>query len=63
MFNKEFIFSKKVDSKYGKILWNAYKNRTKGDYEAFVLFSTDEVELMLVEMVDFIEEINSILKK
>lgn len=62
-FNKEFISNKQVDSKYGKILWNAYKNRTKGDYEAFVLFSTDQVELMLIEMIDFIEEIKSILKK
>ena len=54
--------SKKVDSKYGKILWNAYKNRIKGDYEALVLFSIDEVESMLIEMVDFIEEIRSLLK-
>jgi len=62
-FNKEFVLSKKVDSKYAKILWNAYKNRTKGDYEAFILFSTNEVELMLIEMVDFIEEIKSLLKE
>lgn len=62
-FNKEFILSKKVDSKYAKILWNAYKNITKGDYEAFVLFSTDEVELLLTEMVDFIEKIRIIVKK
>ena len=62
-FNKEFVLSKRVDSKYGKILRNSYQNRTKGDYEPFVLFSIDEVELMLCEMVDFIEEIRSILKK
>ena len=62
-FNKEFIFSKKVDSKFGQILKDGYLNRTKGDYEAFVLFSTDEVELMLTEMVDFIEEVRSLLKK
>lgn len=30
-FNKEYIASKKVDSKYGKILRNAYQNRTKGE--------------------------------
>ena len=62
-FNKEFIFNKKVDPKFGKILKEGYKNRTKGDYEAFVLFSSAEVELMLTEMVEFIEEIKSILKK
>ena len=38
-FNKEFISSKKVDSKFGKILRNAFQNRTKGDYDAFINFS------------------------
>lgn len=62
-FNKEFISSKKVDSKYGKILRNAYQNRTKGDYDAFINFSIVEVESMLNEMVDFIEEIKIIIDK
>lgn len=62
-FNKEFISNKKVDPKYGRILRNAFQNRTKGDYDAFVLFSTIEVESMLNEMVDFIEEIRFLLKK
>lgn len=62
-FNKEFISNKKVDSKYGKILRNAYQNRTKGDYDAFANFSTIEVESMLSDMVDFIEEIEMILPK
>lgn len=60
-FNKEYIASKKVDSKYGKILRNSYQNRTKGDYDAFVSFST--IEFMLSEMADFIEEIKKILDK
>lgn len=62
-FNKEYIASKKVDSKYGKILRNAYQHRTKGDYDAFVNFSMIEVEFMLTEMTDFIEEIQRILDK
>ena len=45
------------------MLKKAYQNRTKGDYEAFVLFSDDEVEVMLIELVEFIEEVKSILKK
>ncbi|MEI8114880.1 MAG: HEPN domain-containing protein [Bacteroidia bacterium] len=60
-FNKEFIANSKVDPKYGKILRNAYQNRTKGDYDAFVNFSTNEVESMLNEMVDFINEIHNLL--
>lgn len=62
-FNKEYISTKKLDSKYGKILRNAYQNRTKGDYDAFVSFSKNEVEYMLSEMTDFIEEIKRLLEK
>jgi len=62
-FNQEFIASKKVETKYGKILRNAYQNRTKGDYDAFVNFSKNEVESMLEEMSDFIAEIKKILDK
>ena len=56
-FNKNFIRDGLIDSKYGEIVKNAYKNRTKGDYDAFVLFEKDDVMLMLSEMRDFIEEI------
>ncbi len=62
-FNKEYISTKKLDYKYGKILKNAYQNRTKGDYDAFVSFSRVEVEYMLSEMTDFIEEIKKLLEK
>lgn len=61
-FNKEFISTKRIDSRFGKILRNAYQNRTKGDYDAFVSFSKEEVELMLSEMNDFIEEIKRFLE-
>lgn len=62
-FNKEFIVSKKADSKFGKILRNAYQNRTKGDYDAFISFSKIEVESMLSEMSDFIDEIKRLIGK
>jgi uncharacterized protein (UPF0332 family) len=62
-FNKEFIASKKLDSKLGKILRNAYQNRTKGDYDAFVIFSQQEVEVMLDEMEIFIAEIQNVLNE
>lgn len=38
-FNKEFIASQKVNNLLGKIIRNAYQNRTKGDYDAFVTFT------------------------
>ena len=60
-FNKEFISNKKLDSRFGKILRNAFQNRTKGDYDAFTIFNQQEVDNMLSEMVEFIEEIKTIL--
>lgn len=55
-FNKEFVAVGKVDKKFGKIFRNAFQNRTKGDYDAFVEFSLEEVEVMHLEMIDFIHE-------
>lgn len=60
-FNKEFIAIKRIDSRFGRILRNAFQNRTKGDYDAFVSFTKPEVEFMLSEMIDFIEEIKKYL--
>ena len=62
-FNREYIASKKIDSIFGKILRNAFQNRTKGDYDAFISFSKSEVELMLDEMIVFIERIKNVLNK
>jgi uncharacterized protein (UPF0332 family) len=62
-FNKEFILTGKADSKYGKILRNAFQNRTKGDYDAFISFSVTETESMLKEMADFTEKIKKFLKE
>jgi len=60
-FNKEYIATKKLDAKFGKILRNSFQNRTKGDYDAFASFTQQEVEIMLNEMGEFIEEIKKIL--
>jgi len=60
-FNKEYIVTKRLDPQFGKILRNAFHNRTKGDYDAFIDFSKNEVDLMLIEMTDFIHEIKKLL--
>jgi len=56
-FNKNFIYTGKVDTRYGKTLSNAYKNRKRGDYDAFVSFDFEEVRLMKSEMMEFIHAI------
>ena len=62
-FNREYIASKRLDPRFGKILRNAFQNRTKGDYDAFIDFPRNEVDLMLTEMADFIKEIKRLLPK
>ena len=54
-FNKEFVASHQVEIKYGKIIRRAYQNRTKGDYDAFVVFSFEELERMLVSFTNKIK--------
>ena len=60
-FNKYFVSTHITDARYGKILRDAFRNRTKGDYDAFIEFSPDMVSLMLVEMDQFIEEVGRLL--
>ena len=60
-FNNKFIRTGKIEKKYGQILRDAYKNRTKGDYDTFVKFELEEVNLMYSELIDFIKEIERII--
>ncbi len=62
-FNKEFIATGILEKRFGKILRNAFQNRTKGDYDAFVDFEIDEVEIMHIEMIDFIKAVKELIKK
>ncbi len=61
-FNKNFIHTGIIDSKYGKILNKAFNRRTKGDYDSFVEFEKEVVVEMLNEMKDFISEIKTHIK-
>lgn len=61
-FNREYVASGILDKRFGKILRNAYQNRTKGDYDAFVSFDTEEVIEMHNEMIDFIKTIEKLIE-
>lgn len=61
-FNKEFIASERLAKKYGRILRIVYQNRTKGDYDAYIDFTEDEVELLFSEMKDFIGRIETLIQ-
>jgi uncharacterized protein (UPF0332 family) len=60
-FNKEFVSTKKVNQDTGWALKKAYGNRTKGDYDLFISFEKEEVDLMLHELKNFISEIETLL--
>ena len=60
-FNQSFIKTQKIEVKYGKIIRDAFKNRSDGDYAPFILFSKDDVKDMQKDMIDFIERIKTYL--
>ena len=56
-FNQNFIKTNLLEVKYGKILRDAYKNRSDGDYAPFILFEKADVLEMQSDMIDFIERL------
>jgi uncharacterized protein (UPF0332 family) len=62
-FNQTFIKTGQIEVKYGKIIRDAYKNRSDGDYAPFISFSKEDVQEMQADMIDFIERMNSFLSR
>ena len=62
-FNQTFIKTRKIEVMYGKILRDAFKNRSDGDYAPFVSFSREDVIDMQNDMIDFIERIRLYISK
>src|ERR1035437_10299126 len=62
-FNKNFIHSGLIDTKFGIILRKAANRRTKSDYESYVEYDKEIILEMFDEMKEFILEIEMFLKK
>lgn len=60
-FNQTFVKPGLIEIKYGKILREAFKNRSDGDYAPFIQFEKDDVLDMQSDMIDFVERIKSFL--
>jgi uncharacterized protein (UPF0332 family) len=60
-FNKEFLWTGKVEQNFGKILMRAYESRTTGDYDTFVEFEKNDVVQLFEEMKQFIARIEKLL--
>ena len=61
-FNKEFIRTGLIEKEFGRILRDAFENRTSGDYDSFVIFDHTEVELLFTDMKSFIEQIEVFIR-
>jgi uncharacterized protein (UPF0332 family) len=61
-FNKDFIRTELIAKEYGRILRDAYENRTSGDYDSFVVFNHSEVLLLFSDMKYFIEQIEIFIR-
>ncbi|KAF0152902.1 MAG: hypothetical protein FD143_830 [Ignavibacteria bacterium] len=61
-FNKNFIHTRIINERFGKIISRAFNRRTKSDYDTYVNYDKSEAEEMFSEMKDFVTEIKRILK-
>lgn len=61
-FNKEFIRTGLIEKEFGRILRDAFENRTSGDYDSFVIFDQAEVLFLFTEMKSFIEQIEVFIR-
>lgn len=62
-FNKEFVFTGKIDSRFYKIYNRAFDKRQEGDYDDFVVFEKAEVIEDLKDMKEFLIELESFIEK
>jgi uncharacterized protein (UPF0332 family) len=61
-FNKTFIATGTVESKYGKILRNCYEYRKSADYDAFIDFTRNDIENLFMEMKSFMDRIKNLIE-
>jgi uncharacterized protein (UPF0332 family) len=61
-FNKHFVKTGIVDSRYSRMISRSFSKRMDGDYEDYTEFAETEVRGMLPELDEFITEIEKLLK-
>lgn len=61
-FNKNFIATGKMESKYGKIIRKAYEYRLMADYDAFVEFDKENVEKLFMQSTELTISITKLLQ-
>lgn len=62
-FNKNFVKEDIINKELGKIYNKAFLNRMKGDYDDFVNFSEESLNVDLNKMKKLVEQIIKIIKE
>lgn len=62
-FNKNFVKEGIINKELGKIYNKAFLNRMKGDYDDFVNFSEESLNVDLNKMKKLVEQIIKIIKE
>lgn len=61
-FNKNFIASGMIEPQYGKTVRKAFEYRLMADYDAFVEFDKENVEIPFLQSREFINKIKILLQ-
>ncbi len=61
-FNKNFIATGIIEPQFGKIVRKAFEYRLMADYDAFVEFDKENVELLFSQSREFINSITKLLQ-
>ena len=61
-FNKTWVRTGKINSRYSKMIYRAFDKRMLGDYSDLPSFSESEVDNLIAEGAEFIEMLKNLLK-
>ncbi|HET7118626.1 MAG TPA: HEPN domain-containing protein [Hanamia sp.] len=62
IFNKEFILTGKIESRFSDFYSFLMAKRFEADYDDFVFIDENKIELLLTETEEFVDKINSLIK-
>ena len=61
-FNKSYVKTKIISPEVGKIYFDAFEKRQKGDYEDLKTFEPEEVQVDFQSMLKFTEKIEKLIR-
>lgn len=62
-FNKNFVKTGKVNKEHGKMIYTAFENREKSDYDFLFDLTREEINVSYQSLQNFISDIKSLLSE